>query len=223
VEAIGLTVVRNRVPVLREIDLSVSTGEMVALRGSNGAGKSTLLKCLAGSLRPDSGEVRWFGNSARRSLADQRRLGFAGHESGLYAELTALENLVFAARMYGVARPKLRATELLSVAGLESLANRLAGQLSQGLRQRLAIARAVVHEPQLILLDEPFASLDSQGRDWLEQLFHDWRRDVRTVCFTSHDFREGRVLANRIVSLEAGRLVADDVTHCLPTYSLRSA
>jgi heme ABC exporter ATP-binding subunit CcmA len=223
VEAIRLTIVRNRVPVLCELNLSVTVGEMVALNGPNGAGKSTLLKCLAGALRPDRGEIRWFGNSARHSRADRRRLGFAGHESGLYAELTALENLVFAGRMYGMERPRQRAIELLSVAGLEPSTNRLAGQLSQGLRQRLAIARAVVHEPQLILLDEPSASLDAQGRDWLERMFDEWRRVGRTVCFASHDLRDSRELADRIVSLDAGRIVADAQTHCLPTSLARSA
>lgn len=223
VEAIDLTVVRNRVAVLCELNLSISVGEMVALRGSNGAGKSTLLKCLAGALRPNSGEVCWFGNSARCSLADRRRLGFAGHESGLYAELTARENLVFAGRMYGVARTHQRAKELLAVAGLEPFADRLVGRLSQGLRQRLAIARAVVHEPQLILLDEPFASLDARGRDWLERLFHDWRRAGRAVCFASHDSRDSQNLADRFVLLDEGRFVGDEPTHCPSTYSLRSA
>ena len=223
VEAIGITVVRNRVPVLREVVLSVRPGETVALMGPNGAGKSTLLRCLAGAARPDRGTIRWFGNAAGRSMADRRRIGLAGHESGLYFELTALENLIFAARMYGVVRPDNRAKELLAAAGLEPLTNRLVGQLSQGLRQRLAIARAVVHEPQLILLDEPFASLDAQGRDWLEQLFRQWRRAGRTVCFVSHDVRDSRGLADRLVSLDAGRIVEVEPTGCLPAFSLQSA
>jgi heme exporter protein A len=223
VEAIGLTVVRNRVPVLREIVLSVRPGEAVALMGPNGAGKSTLLRCLAGAVRPDRGTIRWFGSSAARSLTVRRQIGFIGHESGLYSELTTLENLVFAGRMYGVACPDKRAKELLAAAGLEPLTDRLVGQLSQGLRQRLAIARAVVHEPQLVLLDEPFASLDAQGRDWLEQLFHHWRRDGSTVCFVSHDPRDSRGLADRLVSLDAGRIVEAEPTTCLPTYSLQIA
>jgi len=223
VEAARLTVVFSRVPVLRDVDLAVAPGESVALMGANGAGKSTLLKCLAGAVRPSTGQVRWFGNSVARSPVVRRQIGFVGHECGLYTEMTALENLMFAGRMYGVECVGDRAWELLAAIGLEPQADRLVGQLSQGMRRRLAIARALVHEPLLILLDEPFASLDAEGRRWLERFFQRWRCAGRTVCFASHDARQSHVLADRIVRLDAGRIVADERMTCLSTHSLRSA
>jgi heme exporter protein A len=208
VNVIGMTIIRDRVTVLRNIHLSVFPGETVIVMGPNGAGKSTLLRCIAGVVRGEQGDIHWFGNRGSGSLDARRRIGFAAHESGLYSELTALENLVFASRMYGVPDPGRHATELLTDAGLEAAANRMVGQLSQGMRQRLAIIRAIVHGPELVLLDEPFASLDAHGRDWLEGLFQQWRAAGRTVCFASHDPRECQGLADRVVSLDRGCIVA---------------
>ncbi len=223
VDVIGMTVMRDRVPVLRDIHLSVTPGETVTFMGPNGAGKSTLLRCFAGVVRPVHGEIHWFGNFKSRSLATRRRIGFAAHDPGLYSELTALENLVFTCRMYGVPEPGKHATELLTDAGLEAAANQMVGQLSQGMRQRLAITRAIVHRPDLILLDEPFASLDAQGRDWLERLFQQWRAAGRTLCFASHDIRENHGLADRIVSLDGGCIVAIEPTKRLPMCLPQSA
>ena len=218
VDVTGLTVVRDRLPVLRDIYLSLSQGDAVALRGPNGAGKSTLLGCIAGIVRPEQGDIRWFGNRASSSLAVRRRIGFAAHEPGLYFELTALENLVFAGRMYGVPDAVRHAIELLTDAGLEAAANRMVGQLSQGMRQRLAIIRAVVHEPDLILLDEPFSGLDADGRDWLERRFQTWRAAGRTVCFASHNPRASDDLAERVISLDNGCIVDIERTRSLSMY-----
>jgi sodium transport system ATP-binding protein len=191
--------------------------------GANGAGKSTLLKCLAGAVRPSTGQVRWFGNSVARSLPVRRRIGFVGHELGLYSELTALENLLFVGRMCGLESARDRAWELLATIGLEPQADRLVGQLSQGMRRRLAIARALVHEPLLILLDEPFVSLDADGRSSLERLFKQWQCAGRAVCFASHNARQSHILADRIVRLDAGRIVANERITVRSTHSLRSA
>ena len=141
-EVTGLTVAYGRVPALRNVDLTVASGESIVFMGPNGAGKSTLLKCLVGAIRPSEGRVSWFGEIGGRRSSVCRRIGYVGQEGGLYAELTALENLVFAGRMYGVAGCRDRALALLEDAGLERHAHRLAGQFSQGMRQRLAIARA---------------------------------------------------------------------------------
>jgi ABC-type multidrug transport system ATPase subunit len=146
-----------------------------------------------------------------------------GQECGLYAELTALENLLFAGRMNGVANVHERAAALLGEAGIESQADRPAGQLSQGVRQRLAIARALVHDPWLIVLDEPSSSLDAAGRQWLERLFERWCRAGRTVCFASHDAAQSRSLADRIIHLDAGRIVAIERGKGPPTTLRRSA
>jgi heme ABC exporter ATP-binding subunit CcmA len=208
VEAIGLAAVYGRTPVLRDVDLAVAEGESIAVMGPNGAGKSTLLKCLVGAVRPAAGRVCWFGETTTRRDRVRRQIGFGGQECGLYAELTALENLLFAGRMNGVAKIHDRAAAALAEAGLETQAHRPAGQLSQGMRQRLAIARALVHEPRLIVLDEPSSNLDAAGRLWLERMFESWRRTGRTVCFASHDAAQSGSFSDRIVHLDAGRIVA---------------
>jgi ABC-2 type transport system ATP-binding protein len=211
-----LTRTMNGHPVLDRAELAVSPGELVALVGTNGAGKTTLLKCLAGRLRPTSGEVLWFGVSPQGRPASHRLLGFAAHESFLYPELTASENLLFAARMYGLDRPQQRVAELLARAGLTRRAGQAVGRLSEGLRQRLSLARAFVHDPPLVILDEPFAGLDAAGHLWLERLLAELRERRRAIVFSSHDHRQCRRIASRILDLRDGRLhEVVDTSACL--------
>lgn len=208
VEVVGLTVVYGRLPVLRNVDLTIACGESVALMGPNGAGKSTLLKCLVGAIRPAAGTVCWFGDAGSHRSAVVSQIGYVGQEGGVYAELTALENLVFAGRMYGVERVYDRALALLSEAGLERHAYRPVGRFSLGMRQRLSIARAQIHSPRLLVLDEPSSALDAAAREWLARLFADWRRAGRSVCFASHDAAQSYELADRVVHLDAGQIVS---------------
>jgi ABC-type multidrug transport system ATPase subunit len=207
VQVIGLSVLRSRLPILCDIDLVASKGETIAIMGPNGAGKSTLLACLAGALRPTTGEVRVFGDRPDR-IAAKRQIGFVGHQTGLYGDLTVSEILLFAAHMQGVEFPRECVRALLLECGLERFANSFVEQLSQGARRRAAIARALVHGPSLVLLDEPFVSLDAEGADWLRCCFQHWRQIVRTVCFATHDRDQARLLADRIVWLEGGRVVS---------------
>lgn len=195
-------------PVFAEVDLAVAAGEIVALLGANGAGKTTLLHCLAGRLRPTAGEVLWHGQSPRQSPALHRQIGLASHESFLYPELTARENLTFAARMQGVADAARRVAELLAAVRLEDQAGQIAGRLSKGQRQRLSLARALVHDPPIVILDEPFSGLDAAGREWLERWLDDLRTRQRAVCFTSHDAALCRRVADRRLELCGGRLLA---------------
>jgi ABC-type nitrate/sulfonate/bicarbonate transport system ATPase subunit len=123
----------------------------------------------------------------------------------------------------GIARPLEHVKNLLASAGLEAIAGRPVRQLSQGVRQRLAIARGLLHGPQLVLLDEPFASLDAQGSRWLERLFDRWRRAGQTVCFATHDARRSRGLSDRVISLDAGRIAEIESTFRLTVPSLQSA
>lgn len=217
-----LTAAYGRMSVLRDIDLEVCEGESVAIMGPNGAGKTTLLKCLIGAVRPAAGSVTWFGEAVTRTQAVRRQVGYVGQESGLYPELTVLENLIFSGRMYGVANIHEQAELLLANARLESHANRFAGQLSKGMQQRVAIVRALVHEPRLIVLDEPSSNLDVEGRHWLELLFEGWRQAGQTVCFASHDVAQTNALADRIVELAAGRIVTTRKRKC-PVSLLRLA
>lgn len=208
-EARGLTIVRGRKAVLRDVHMAVSPGEMVALRGINGAGKSTLLHCLAGALAPTTGEVRWFGEPSTGTAATRRLIGFLGHESGLYLALTTRENLIFAARMYGLDNPADRAERLLAATGLQRWQDQSARCLSRGLRQRLALARAVIHEPAILLLDEPFTSLDSEGCRWLSEFLEQLRGNGCAMVIATHEIDASKF--DRIVVLEGGRLCSKKI------------
>jgi heme ABC exporter ATP-binding subunit CcmA len=192
--------------VLRAIDLDVAAGESLALTGANGSGKTTLLRCLASLVRPTEGEVRWFGRPATGDPAVRRLVGMVAHESRLYPHLSLRENLIFAARMCGVRRAAVRADALLERVGLTPRAGSLPRQVSQGMRQRVAVARALVHEPRILLLDEPFSGLDAAGREWLTELMTKQRGAGTTICFTTHDETKAVQLADRWFELRAGRL-----------------
>jgi heme ABC exporter ATP-binding subunit CcmA len=203
--------------VLDAVDLEVARGQSVALVGANGAGKTTLLACLASVLRPDGGTVHWFGYPAGRDATLRRRIGMVAHESGLYSHLTARENLAFAARMSGADNPSRRADQWLDRTGLARHADALPTRLSRGMRQRLAVSRALIHDPPLMLLDEPFSSLDAAGSQWLLSLLTDLRDQGRTICFVTHEEERVRSLADRVLELRDGKVY--DVTamrggHC---------
>jgi len=191
--------------VLNRLDLEVAEGESVALTGANGAGKTTLLCCLASILRPTEGQIEWFGRSTVSDPNAKRLIGVAAHESFLYPHLTLRENLIFAARMCDVQKPGDRAEQLLREISLHAHAHRFPTQISKGMRQRLAIARALVHDPPILLLDEPFSGLDTAGTDWLMGLLEDLHRRGRTVCFAMHDEARVRRLADRVLHIESGR------------------
>ena len=161
-------------------------------------------------LRPDGGEVRWFGRLAGRDVALRRWIGMVAHESGLYSHLTLRENLVFAARMGGIGSPRHRADRWLEMAGLAPHADVLPTRLSRGMRQRLAVARALIHDPPLLLLDEPFAGLDAAGAEWLLTLLADLRDRGHTICFVTHEQEKIRRLAQRVLELRGGKVY--DVT-----------
>jgi heme exporter protein A len=192
-------------PVLDALDLEIPTGQCVALSGANGAGKTTLLRCLATLLRPDGGEVRWFGRPAGRDAALRRWIGMVSHESGLYSHLSLAENLAFAARMTGVDDARRRTAHWLEMTGLMSWGDALPAHVSRGMRQRLAVARALIHDPPLLLLDEPFSGLDANGRQWLLRLLADLRNRGRTICFVTHEDNTIRQLAHRVVELRQGK------------------
>jgi heme ABC exporter ATP-binding subunit CcmA len=206
VEALRLAKALGRRVVLQDVDFQIGAGQRVALVGANGAGKTTLLRCLASLTRPSAGEVRWFGQPARGNLEGRRRLGLVAHDSLLYPHLTLQENLVFAARMCDVAEPRQRAQALLDSTGLRPHGHRLPATVSRGMRQRLSIARALVHRPQILLLDEPFAGLDAEGVEWLVELLAGLGHAGQTVCFTAHDEAIIARLADRVLEVRSGRV-----------------
>jgi len=172
--------------------------------GENGAGKSTLLRILAGLVRPTSGSVAIEGSVLERRTA-RRRIGYSGHANLLYPTLTARENLCFAGRLYNVANPHERAAELLAEYGLSATAERPVAKLSRGTAQRLALARSLVHDPRILLLDEPFTGLDLNGAQALMQRLRRLRADGRAVIFVTHEIDRATALADAALVLQKGR------------------
>jgi heme ABC exporter ATP-binding subunit CcmA len=191
------------------VDLRVEGGEAVALFGPNGAGKTTLLRVLASSLAPTAGTLRIAGLDPRRHPRQTRgRVGVVGHRTFLYRGLTARQNLVFFGRLHGVPRSGDRAAVLLDEVGLAHRADDPVGALSRGMQQRLSLARALMHRPDLLLLDEPAAALDPSSASWLGTVIDRWRRDGGAVVLATHDVGAGLGHADRWLLLSRGR-VAD--------------
>jgi len=196
---------------LNGVDLTLPAGEFLCLFGPNGAGKSTLLRLLARLSRPTAGSIRIFGVDLYGEACDQARarLGMVGHASFLYAGLTARENLLFQARMFRVADPGPRCAALLGELGLADRANDPVGTFSRGMLQRLSIARALVHDPDLLLFDEPYTGLDPLAADLLSQRLAGMHRQGRTIVMTTHDLELGHRLATRLLVLHRGRWALD--------------
>lgn len=195
----------GRAAALRGVDFEVSVGSSLALLGPNGAGKSTLLRLISGLARPSAGSILVAGTDAHRRGA-RAHVGYIGHATLLYPALTARENLVFAARCHGLPQPGQRADSLLEQAGLAPVADRRAGEFSRGMAQRLAIGRSLIHDPDLVLLDEPFTGLDRRAADRFGDLIDTMRRDGRTLILVTHDLRSAARFADRAIVLVAGQI-----------------
>ena len=193
-------------PVLWNLDLTVPWGESLALFGANGAGKTTLLRILAASVRPDAGAVRIGGRDLlRQTGAARRRIGVVGHRSFLYEDLTPRENLLYYARLYGLPDREERAATALDRMGLAARANHRVRALSNGMQKRAAIARAILHQPDVLLLDEPEAGLDQDSRRILGDLLAEWTAEGRAAVFTTHDVDLGLAWGHRAAVLAGGR------------------
>ncbi len=209
IRAERLTKTMGKRSVLRGLDLAIIEGECVVLRGDNGSGKTTLLRCLAGLARPDEGLVLWFERSPLETSA-RRLIGMVAHESHLYRHLTLRENLILAARIQSLAEPAQRAGRWLDAAGLRRFADRLPGEVSQGMRRRTSLARALLHEPPILLLDEPYSGLDQAGSEWLSHTLLDRRSQGQTTCLVTHEHPTTDWLGSRTLELRAGRLSVSD-------------
>jgi heme ABC exporter ATP-binding subunit CcmA len=199
----------GHIVALRNLDLAVQPGEVILLAGPNGAGKSTLLRCVAGLIRPIRGTVRIQDRELRSDPGARLLVGFLSHQNFLYEDLTARENLRFAARLYGLDAVELRVRDALDTAGLTPHAEARAGALSHGMRQRLAIARATLHDPAVLLLDEPFTGLDAAATDLLQRRIQADVDHGRTVVCVTHQPAEIWPMATRVVMLDRGALVLD--------------
>ena len=195
--------------VLRGVDFHVAQGEFVALLGPNGAGKTTFLRILASLSRPSLGVVTVAGFALpAQSAAVRRRLGVVSHQPLLYEDLTAQENLQFYGRMYDIPNLNGRIDEVLAMVGLAARRNDLVRTFSRGMQQRLAIGRAVLHDPEVMLFDEPYTGLDQDASEMLDTILKEVAARGRTVVMTSHDLARAEDLATRFDILSRGVIAA---------------
>jgi len=193
-------------PALKDVKLRVEPGSVLALLGRNGAGKTTLLRILAGLSKPSRGAVRILGAEAR-DQSTRRRIGILGHSISIYDELSAFENLSMFGNLYGVADVHRRADEMLERVGLGRVRDGLAREFSRGMRQRLAVARAFLHDPEVLLLDEPFTSLDDRAIAVLQSMLQEMRDKGRTIVMSTHQLREALELSTHVALIQRGQIV----------------
>jgi heme ABC exporter ATP-binding subunit CcmA len=192
-------------PALRDLSFTVEPGACLAMLGRNGAGKTTLLKILAGLSSPAKGSITIFGQPSRAGET-RRTIGVLGHGIAVYDELSAFENLRLFGELYGLADPRRAAEQWLERTGLERVRDGLVREFSRGMRQRLAVARAFLHEPRLLLLDEPFTALDDRAIAVLQSLLAEALAAGRTIVMSTHQLREALALATQVALINRGRL-----------------
>jgi heme exporter protein A len=214
IEARGLNKKFGYKTALRNVDVFLKEGDSLALFGPNGAGKSTLIQVMCTLLQPTSGTVRIAGYEARRDReALHQIIGLIAHQTFLYPHLTAFENLKFYGAMYRVARLNNRIGAVLDLVGLSDNRNDRVQNFSRGMQQRLSIGRAIIHDPKIMFLDEPFTGLDQQGSGELTKLIRQFRDQGKTIILASHHLHLGLELCERAAILKSGRIVyLQDVT-----------
>jgi heme exporter protein A len=209
--------------ILHQMDFEVQEGEFVALMGPNGAGKTTFLRILATLSKPSLGKIVVAGYTLPDQAANVRqRLGVVSHLPLLYGDLSAEENLLFFSRMYSIADPQNRIGEVLDFVGLTNRRRDLVRTFSSGMQQRLAIGRAILHDPAVLLLDEPHTGLDQDACEMLDHLLCDVAVHGRTIVMTTHDLSRVQDLANRFDVLSRGKIVASVAKSDLPQDGLLS-
>jgi heme ABC exporter ATP-binding subunit CcmA len=195
---------------LRNVSFEIGAGECVALVGHNGSGKTTLLKITSLLARPSRGTIKFFsGDTELPPDAVKRRIGMVAHHTLVYDELTAEENLVFFAKLFRLSDPVARARQALEPVGLSRRADDMARTFSRGMRQRLAIARALLASPQLLLFDEPAAGLDPEGQHWLGATLGNLHASGCTIVMSTHGRNETQGSVTRAIRLESGEITHD--------------
>jgi len=210
VEISGVTRMFGRRRAVDGIDLTLTAGDCVALFGPNGAGKTTLLRLISGLLKPTKGAIRVGGRSLRDDASARGQLGLISHQSMLYAALTSRENVEFAARLYGVADARSGAMRALERMRIADRADAPVRSLSRGLQQRVSIARAIVHEPTVVLLDEPYTGLDAAGGAALTDMLLSLRAGGASLVLVTHNVEEGLAVATQAAVMLGGRIVRRD-------------
>ena len=210
IEGINLFKTYGQKNVLRDISIRIPKGEFIAVLGPNGAGKSTLLRNFALLSIPDSGQVK-IGEQSLVNLKGElkRKIGIISHSSFLYPELTASENLQFYGRLYGVDHLEAQIIAVIKKVGLLLALNEPIYTFSRGMLQRLAIARALIHNPEVIFLDEPFTGLDQQGISLLQNVLKELKSNDKTILMVTHSFEQGMDDVDKIIIINRGQIVAD--------------
>ena len=195
---------------LQRTSLAVWSGDFLVLLGRNGAGKSTLLRVIARLIKPNSGHILVRGvDIARHADQVREQLGFVAHSSYLYRTLTARENLRFFASMYRLVEAEKRIEDALRWVGLEESGDRRVEGFSRGMQQRLSIARATLHDPEILLMDEPFSGLDLEAADLLATWMRDFIRSGKTILMATHDLEQGLTSVNRWALMEKGTIAEE--------------
>ncbi|MFW5709146.1 MAG: heme ABC exporter ATP-binding protein CcmA [Chloroflexota bacterium] len=205
-------------PVLRGIDLSIDRGEFVALLGPNGSGKSTLIRLIAGLSRPTGGKIQVGGwELPGEAMAVRAQIGLVSHKTLLYDNLTAYENLRFFARLYNLPHKQAhdRVMEMLNQVGLSRRAHSLTRTFSRGMYQRLTIARALLHDPDVLLMDEPYTGLDQDASMILDTLLAEAHNGSRTIIMSTHQLDRAAQLSSRVIILSRGDIGFDAPTHSI--------
>jgi ABC-type multidrug transport system ATPase subunit len=216
VDVAGVSCSFGRVKALDGVSLRVPQGTVVGIVGPNGAGKTTLIDVICGLIRPDEGTARVLGQDVRTNAGVLRaRIGVLPQETALYDEVTPLQNLRFAAALYGLRRPDARIAEVLELVGLRARANDPVRGFSGGMKRRLAIARALLHDPPLLILDEPTVGVDLEARHQIWAHVRSLRAGGRTVVLTTNYLDEAEALCDRVAILREGRLIAEDTPAAL--------
>ena len=203
--------------------MRVELGDSILLYGPNGAGKTTLLRVLSTLARPSEGKVVYDGADVLANpAAAKAAIGFVSHTTFLYGELTARENLEFAGKLFGLVDLGQRLAVVLDLFHLRERAETPVRELSRGYQQRVSLARAFLHDPQFLLLDEPFTGLDAASTESLQELMRNLRDQGKALIFSTHDFEQGRAIATRLVALERGKVGYDGPINAAPMESLRT-
>ena len=222
IEAQGVSKSFGPVAALRNINLRVPYLQSATLLGPNGAGKSTLIRILSTLIRPSSGHVRVDGLDVQTWGTEvRRRIGFTAHQTLLYGDLSALQNLRFYGRMYGLADVESRIRELLARVELTERQDDPVRTLSRGMQQRLAIARCLLHDPRILLLDEPYTGLDQRAARILTNLMHELLSEGRTLLMTTHDLQWAAEVSQQVFILLGGRVIHEAPVAGLSAQDLR--
>ena len=224
IEIRGLDKAFGRTRVLRKLDLDVRWGEVLTVLGPNGSGKTTLVKVLATLTRPDAGAVRVAGLDATRAgQVVRRNIGVVTHDSLLYDDLTVSENLRFFAHMFGLDRTEERIEAAAERMGVSPRLQQRAGTLSHGMKKRVSIARALLHDPSILLMDEPESGLDQEALLMLEGVVSDRTDPFRTVLMTTHNLERGLAVGHRMAIMAHGRVAYQESLDSVGTAAVRDA